>query len=252
MPRYALLVEYHGGPFAGWQRQADQPSVQQALETALAELNGGMTPTVSGAGRTDAGVHALGQVAHVDLDREIENRKLPDAINFHLRPAPVTVLRAARVADDFESRFHAEARHYRYEIVNRRADLTVAAGLAWRVPSRLDAKAMHEAAQALIGLHDFSTFRDAECQADSPVRTLSDIRVERHGEHITVTAHAPSFLHRQVRSIVGSLVEVGRGRRPVRWMADILAAADRSQCGPVAPPDGLYLTRVDYPVDPFA
>jgi len=252
MARFALKIEYHGGPFAGWQRQADQPSVQEAVERALAELNGGQPPTIQAAGRTDAGVHAKGQVAHVDLARDIHPSKLADALNAHLRPAPVAIVACAEVPLTFEARFSARARHYRFEIVNRRGNLALEAGLAWRVPVRLDTAAMDRAAQALTGHHDFSTFRDSECQADSAMRTLSAISVQGAGERVTVECHAPSFLHRQVRSIVGSLVEVGRGRQAPEWITEILAAADRSLCGPVAPPDGLYLTRVDYEPDPFS
>jgi tRNA pseudouridine38-40 synthase len=251
MPRFALLVEYDGTAFSGWQRQAGQPSVQEALERALAPLAGGVPPTIQGAGRTDSGVHAEGQVAHVDLAREIAADKLADAVNYHLRPAPVAVRMAACVPDSFEARFSARARHYRYDIINRRADLALHRGRSWRVGTPLDADAMQQAAQALIGRHDFSTFRDSECQADSPVRTLSAMCVARDGDRITITCHAPSFLHRQVRSMVGSLVEVGRGYQPLGWIADILAAANRHRCGPVAPPDGLYLVRVDYEPDPF-
>ena len=245
MPRYRLTLEYDGRPFAGWQRQAGQPSVQAALERAAAELAAGPV-TVIGAGRTDAGVHASGQCAHLDLGREMGGDKLADALNAHLRPDPVAVLAAARVDEGFHARFSATQRHYLYRIVNRRADLTFEKGLAWRIGQTLDASAMHTGAQALVGQHDFSTFRDAQCQADSPVKTLDAITVRRSDEAVEITCSARSFLHRQVRSITGSLVEVGRGRCPPEWIGEILAAADRSQCGPVAPPDGLYLTRVDY------
>ena len=252
MPRYALRIEYHGGPFAGWQRQVDQPSVQATVEKALARLNDGTAPTIHAAGRTDSGVHATGQVIHVDLDREIRADKLADALNFHLRPAPVAAVAATIVSASFEARFAAKTRHYRYEIINRRANLTLARGLAWRVPVALDTEAMHASAQHLVGHHDFSTFRDSDCQAKSPMRTLERIDVTRAGEMVSVTCSAPSFLHRQVRSIVGSLVEVGRGTQSPGWIAEILAAADRTLCGPVAPPEGLYLTRVDYDPDPFS
>lgn len=245
MPRYKLTLEYDGRPFAGWQRQAGQPSVQEALEHAAAALEGAPV-TVLGAGRTDAGVHATGQVAHLDLSREMTGDKLADALNAHLRPDPVAVLEGARVAADFHARFDATQRHYLYRILNRRADLTFQKGLAWRIGQPLDVGAMHTAAQALMGRHDFSTFRDAQCQADSPVKTLDAIAVRRDGEAVEISCSARSFLHRQVRSMVGSLVEIGRGRRPVGWIGEILAAAERSQCGPVAPPDGLYLIGVDY------
>ncbi len=245
MPRYKLILEYNGAPFQGWMKLPGKRTVQGVIEEAAALVEGAPV-AVYGAGRTDAGVHATGQVAHLELRLERPD-KVADALNFHLRPHPVAVLSAHRVADDFHARFSATARHYRYLVVNRRADLALARGFAWRVPQRLDAAAMNTAAQALTGTHDFSTFRDAECQAASPVRTLSYARVERSGERIVFTFGAPSFLHRQVRSMVGSLVEIGRGHRPVSWARDILAAADRSQCGQVAPPDGLYLERVDYP-----
>ncbi len=245
MQRVKLTIEYDGRPYAGWQRQADQPSVQRALETAAAALDG-RPVTVQGAGRTDAGVHATGQVAHLDLTRPRPIWKVADALNFHLRPEPVCVLHAEQVSDAFNARFSATERAYRYVIINRRADLTLQKGLAWRVPMQLDALAMQDAAQCLIGQHDFTTFRDTECQADSPVRTLDRIRVHRAGPQIEISVAARSFLHRQVRSIVGSLVEVGRGARTVRWIEDILSARDRTLCGPVAPAGGLYLERVDY------
>ncbi len=245
MPRYRLLIEYDGRPFAGWQRQAGQPTVQGALERAAAVLNGAPV-TVHGAGRTDAGVHALGQVAHVDFKRDFPLHKLADALNAHLRPDPVAVLAAAEAGADFDARHSATRRHYRYRIVNRRAPVTVERGLVWRVPMALDAAAMHAAAQALVGRHDFTTFRDAECQAASPVKTLDAIAVTRAGDAVELTCSARSFLHRQVRSMAGSLVEVGRSRRPPAWIADILTAKDRTRCGPVAPADGLYLVRVEY------
>lgn len=248
MPRYKLLIEYHGGPYQGWMKLPGKPTVQAALEEAAAKLDGGPVE-VYGAGRTDAGVHATGQVAHMDLRQDRPN-KIADAMNFHLRPHPIAVLKAERVGEDFHARFSATARHYRYVVINRRADLAIERGIAWRVPSRLDAGKMHEAAQAFIGAHDFSTFRDADCQAASPVKTLWQFDVSRAGERIEFTCSAPSFIHRQVRSMVGSLVEIGRGRHPVRWAREILEAADRSRCGPVAPADGLFLERVDYDPPP--
>jgi tRNA pseudouridine38-40 synthase len=244
MPRYRLLIEYHGGPFQGWQKLPGLPTVQGMLEAAAAQLDGAPVD-VFGAGRTDSGVHATGQVAHMDLQTD-RGRKVADAMNFHLRPHPIAVLKAEEVSEAFHARFNATQRHYRYEIVNRRADLTVGRGLAWRVPSKLSAENMHEAAQALIGTHDFTTFRDSDCQALTPVKTLNEIKVWREGERVIITCRAQSFIHRQVRSMVGSLVDVGRGKQPVRWIADILAATDRTQCGPIAPADGLYLTQVDY------
>lgn len=245
MTRYKLLVEYDGRPFLGWQRQDDGATVQGVIEAAAEALNGTAT-LVQGSGRTDSGVHATGQIAHLDLRDDIPARKIADALNHHMRPHPVAVLAAVAAPDDFHARFHAIARHYRYTIVNRRADLTVERGLAWRVPSQLDADAMDRAAQSLLGLHDFTTFRDTQCQADSPMRTLDKIAVQRFSDRVEITCSARSFLHRQVRSIVGSLVEVGRGRERERWIGEILAAQDRTACGPVAPPDGLYLERVDY------
>ncbi|MFN4024559.1 MAG: tRNA pseudouridine(38-40) synthase TruA [Hyphomonas sp.] len=244
MPRYKLLIEYNGGPYRGWMKLPDKPTVQAALEEAAAKLDGGPVE-VLGAGRTDAGVHATGQVAHMDLRQDRPN-KVADAMNFHLRPHPVAVLKAEKVDENFHARFSATMRHYRYVVINRRAHLVLDHGLAWRVPSRLDAAKMHAAAQAFVGTHDFSTFRDAECQAASPVKTLTRFDVARYGERIEFNCCAPSFIHRQVRSMVGSLVEVGRGRQSVSWIGDILAAADRTECGPVAPADGLFLERVEY------
>ncbi len=246
MPRYKLTIEYDGGPFSGWQRQENGPSVQGALEAAAAALDGGPVD-VLGAGRTDAGVHALGQVAHLDLRKDLRADTVRDALNAHLRPNPVAVLDAEEVAADFHARFSAVGRAYLYRLVDRRPPLTLDAGKVWRIPQRLDADAMHAAAQHLVGRHDFTTFRDAECQAESPVKTLDVLTVSRVGEELHIVAKARSFLHRQVRSMTGSLVEVGRGRWATGDMARILAAADRSQCGPVAPPDGLYLTKVEYP-----
>ena len=245
MPRYKLLIEYHGGPYQGWMRLPGKPTVQGVLEAAAAKLDG-RPVEVLGAGRTDAGVHATGQVAHLDLEQD-RPAKVADALNAHLRPHPIAVLKAVKVSEDFHARFSATTRHYRYIIINRRADLALERGLAWRVPSKLDAAAMHDAAQLLLGHHDFTTFRDTACQAASPVKTLDRLDVARFGDRIEITCSAQSFLHRQVRSMVGSLVEVGRARHPVRWMGDILKAADRTRCGPIAPADGLYLERVDYP-----
>ena len=245
MPRYRLLIEYNGGPFQGWQGLPGLPTVQGALEEAATKLDDGAPVEVFGAGRTDSGVHATGQVAHMDLQID-RGHKVADAMNFHLRPHPIAILKAEEVDDEFSARFSATERHYRFIIVNRRADLTLERGLAWRVPSALDADKMHEAAQHLVGTHDFTTFRDTDCQANSPLRTLNAISVSRYGDRVELTCRAQSFLHRQVRSMVGSLVEVGRGRRPVQWIKQILEAADRTKCGPISPPDGLYLEKVDY------
>ena len=245
MPRYKLIIEYDGAPFAGWQIQAESLTVQGVLTAAVAAMSG-ETALVQGAGRTDAGVHARGQVAHVDLGRDWEADTVRDALNAHLRPHPVAVLAAERVADDFNARTSAVKRHYLYCIINRRADLTLDAGHAWRVPRPLDAAAMHAAAQALVGKHDFTTFRSTECQANSPIKTLDRLDVSRDADEIAVTASARSFLHSQVRSMVGSLVAVGEGRWSAGHLAAALEARDRAACGQVAPPDGLYLMRVDY------
>lgn len=244
--RYRLLIEYDGGPFAGWQRQDNGPSVQGAIEEAIF-LFCGERVTLIAAGRTDAGVHALGQVAHCDLARPTTPDELRDALNAHLRPAPVSILLAEHAAPEFHARFDAIRRAYRYEILNRRAPPAIRRGHVWHVPRTLDARAMHEAAQHLIGRHDFTTFRAAQCQAKSPVRTLDLLQVKREGEIIVIEAEARSFLHHQIRSITGSLKQVGDGKWPPEHMARILAARDRTACGPVAPPDGLYLTRVEYP-----
>lgn len=246
MTRVRLLIEYDGAPFSGWQRQPDMPTVQGALEAAAFHLNQANT-TIQGAGRTDAGVHARGQVAHFDLIKNIPENKVADAFNAHLRPNPVSVLDAKFVDDEFHARFHATARHYRYIIENRRADLSLDRGRAWRIGAPLDIDAMQEGANLLIGQHDFTTFRDTLCQADSPVRTLDRIELIRRGRQIHVEYSARSFLHRQVRSITGSLVEVGRGKFAANWITDILNAKDRTACGPVAPADGLYLEHIDYP-----
>lgn len=249
MTRFKLTLEYDGGPFSGWQRQDNAPSVQASLERAAAALTGAASP-VYGAGRTDAGVHALGQVAHVDIAKSLTADAVRDGLNHHLRPEPIAVLAAEEVAPDFHARFGAVRRAYRYLIRDRRAPLTLERGHMWRLPQPLDAGAMHEAAQALVGRHDFTTFRDAQCQAESPVKSLDEISVERlEGGVVAVACAARSFLHRQVRSIVGTLAEVGRGKWRVDDVADALAAADRAACGPVAPPDGLYLVAVAYPED---
>ncbi len=245
MPRYRITIEYDGAPFVGWQQQDNGPSVQGALQEALTSLTGETTP-VLGAGRTDAGVHAFAQVAHFDLGRTWQTDRLRDGLNAHLGQQPVAVLNASAVDGDFHARFSARRRHYVYSIANRRPKLALEHGRAWRVPVPLDAAAMHTAAQCLIGQHDFTTFRASECQAASPVKTLDFISVERHGELVEISTHARSFLHNQVRSIVGSLKQVGTGKWPIEQMAEALAACDRTACGPVAPAHGLYLARVDY------
>jgi tRNA pseudouridine38-40 synthase len=245
MARYKLTIEYDGTSFVGWQIQATGLSVQGLL-TAAIEAFCGERVAVQGAGRTDAGVHATGQVAHCDLPTAPAVDTVRDAVNAHLRPHPIAVLSAERVADDFDARFSAKARHYLYRIVNRRPDLALERHHAWRVPRPLDAEAMHAAAQRLVGKHDFTTFRAAECQAKSPVKTLTRLDVARDGEVVAIRACARSFLHHQVRSIVGSLVLVGDRKWSADDLAAALAARDRAACGPVAPPDGLYLVAVGY------
>ncbi len=245
MPRYKLTIEYDGGPFVGWQVQGSAPSVQGALMGAI-EAFCGERVKVGGAGRTDAGVHALGQVAHVDLAKDWDADTVRDAITAHLRPQPVVVLAAEKVSDAFDARFSAVKRHYRYRIVNRRADLALDRGRAWRLPRPLNHEAMHAAAQRLVGRHDFTTFRHVDCQAKSPVKTLDRLDVTRQGEELRISASARSFLHSQVRSMVGALVFVGEGRWSADDLSAALAARDRTVCAPVAPPGGLYLVQVDY------
>ena len=255
MPRYALRVEYDGRPFAGWQRQDGPASVQQALEAALRVLEPAM-PSIAAAGRTDAGVHATGQVAHADLARDWDPFRLSEAVNFHLKPAPVAVTACARVAEDWHARFDARERRYTFRIVARRAPLTVDAGRAWRVIGPLDVAAMRRGAANLVGLHDFTTFRASICQAKSPVKTLDAVEVEERaypgGQDIRLHLRARSFLHNQVRSIAGTLERVGAGAWTPERVAEALEAKDRAACGPVAPPDGLTLTGVGYEADPFA
>jgi len=243
--RLKLGVAYDGTGLCGWQRQDNGPTVQAHIEDAVEQMTGKKT-FVRGAGRTDAGVHALGQVAHFDLSSVRETDTIRDALNAHLRPHPIAILSAEKVAPDFDARRSAVRRHYLYRIANRRPDLAIDRGRAWRVPRRLDADAMHAAAQRLVGKHDFTTFRSTECQAKSPEKTLDRLDVSRAGDEIHVTAVARSFLHNQVRSMVGSLVPVGDGKWTAEDLARALAARDRAACGPVAPPDGLYLVRVDY------
>jgi tRNA pseudouridine38-40 synthase len=246
MTRYRLTVEYDGGPYVGFQAQANGRSIQGELERAILAFSG-ETIRIHGAGRTDTGVHATGQVVHLDLDKAWRAEVVMNAINAHLFPAPIAVLAAEAVGDDFHARFSANGRRYLYRILARPGPPALDQGRVWHIKTALDAEAMLDAAARLIGVHDFTTFRDAACQAKSPVKTLDAATVDRLGEELRVTFAARSFLHRQVRSMVGSLVEVGRGR----WSADDLAAAlearDRARCGPVAPPQGLYLTEVIYP-----
>jgi tRNA pseudouridine38-40 synthase len=245
MPRYKLTIEYDGTPFVGWQMQDNGPSVQGLLVDAIAAFTGERT-AVHGAGRTDAGVHARGQVAHVDLGKDWDDDAVRDAINFHLRPQPIAVLAAAHVADGFDARFSATRRHYLYRICNRRADLALEQNRTWRVPRPLDSGAMHAAAQSLVGRHDFTTFRAAECQAKSPLKTLDRLDVTREDDEVRIVAVARSFLQHQVRSMAGSLVHVGEGKWSPDDLAAALAARDRARCGQVAPPQGLYLMRVEY------
>jgi tRNA pseudouridine38-40 synthase len=245
MPRYKLTIEYDGTPFVGWQVQDNGASVQGVLVDAIAGFTGERV-AVQGAGRTDAGVHALGQVAHADLAKDWDIDTVRDAINFHLRPQPIAVLAAERVTETFDARFSAIKRYYLYRIVNRRADLALDQHRAWRIGRPLDGAAMHEAAQKLVGRHDFTTFRAAECQAKSPVKTLDRLDVACDGEDVRICASARSFLHHQVRSMVGSLIHVGEGKWSADDLASALAASDRAACGQVAPPQGLYLVRVEY------
>jgi tRNA pseudouridine38-40 synthase len=245
MPRYKLIIEYDGTPFSGWQIQDNALTVQGALETAVKAICG-EDVRVNGAGRTDAGVHALAQVAHCDIAKHFVPGRFRDGLNAHLRPHPIGVLSAEIVPENFEARFSAIKRHYLYRITNTRANLALDIKRSWRVPRRLDTDAMHEAAQQLLGKHDFTTFRDTECQAKSPEKTLDQLDVERDGDAVRIMTSARSFLHSQVRSMVGSLVWVGEGRWSADDLAAALAARNRAACGPVAPPEGLYLMRVEY------
>ncbi|WP_212525517.1 tRNA pseudouridine(38-40) synthase TruA [Actibacterium sp. MT2.3-13A] len=254
MPRYALKLEYDGAPFAGWQRQADQPSVQGAVEAALAKLERDV-PSIAAAGRTDAGVHALGQVAHCELTREWDPFRLSEALNYHLKPHPVAVVACARVADDFHARFSALERQYLFRLVTRRAPVVHDAGKVWQVQNPLALEPMQRAARYLLGRHDFTTFRASICQADSPVKTLDELRIEEmdypSGREFRFHVRARSFLHNQVRSFVGTLERVGAGAWTPEDVKAALEARARAACGPVCPPQGLYLARVGYPEDPF-
>lgn len=255
MPRFAFKIEYDGAPFNGWQRQAQgQPSVQAAIEEALAWLEPG-PHTIAAAGRTDTGVHGLGQVAHVDLTKDWDPFRLSEALNHHLRPAPVAILACARVDEGFHARFSAIERRYLYRILARRAPPVLDRGQVWHVLNPLDLAAMQEGAAHLVGHHDFTTFRSTLCQSKSPVKTLDEITITAHptphGTEYRFFLRARSFLHNQVRSMVGSLVRVGSGSWQPARIAQALAARDRAACGTVAPPQGLCLTEVKYPVDPF-
>ncbi|MEM1432376.1 MAG: tRNA pseudouridine(38-40) synthase TruA [Pseudomonadota bacterium] len=255
MPRYALLIEYDGAPFSGWQRQAEHPSVQGAIEAALGKLEADL-PSIAAAGRTDAGVHATGQVAQADMARDWDPFRLSEALNHHLKPAPVAIRAAARAPEEWHARFSAVERRYLFRIAVRRAPPALLAGRVWHVPYALDVAAMQAGAAHLVGHHDFTTFRASECQADSAVKTLDEASVTafaaEEGREIHCRFRARSFLHSQVRSFVGSLVQVGRGAWVPDDIARALEARDRAACGPVSPPQGLYLTGVSYPVDPFA
>lgn len=255
MPRYALKVEYHGAPFAGWQRQKDVPSVQGAIETALAKLEPG-PHTIAAAGRTDAGVHALAQVAHCDLSKDWQPFRLSEALNHHLKPLPVAIVDCAEVTPDWHARFSAHERRYHFRLLMRRAPAAHQKGLVWQINHPLDVSAMQDAANMLLGQHDFTTFRSSICQADSPVKTLDQLTVTevptRAGPEVHFDVRARSFLHNQVRSFVGTLERVGSGAWTPQDVADALAACDRARCGPVCPPQGLYLAGVGYADDPFA
>lgn len=245
MPRYRLTLEYDGTPFVGWQVQASGVSVQGRLAEAIQKFSG-ESADVRGAGRTDAGVHARGQVAHVDLAKVWPPDTVRDAVNFHLKPDPIAVLDCALAGDDFDARFSATARHYLYRIVTRRGTLALDRNRAWRVAHALDVGAMHAAAQVLVGRHDFTTFRAAGCQARSPVKTLDRLDVTDDGEEVRIQASARSFLHHQVRSMAGSLKHVGEGKWSMDDMRAALEARDRARCGVIAPAAGLYLMRVEY------
>ena len=245
MYRYKLIIEYDGTPYVGWQIQDNGLSVQEVLHKALSKLTGeDFVP--KGSGRTDAGVHALGQVAHIDLTKEWSTDKIRDGLNYHIRPEPIAVLKAEPVAQDFDARFSATLRHYRYVIVNRRPRLTLDRHSAWLVPRPLDETRMHEAAQSFVGHHDFTTFRSTHCQAKSPLKSVEAVSVRREGDRVIVECSARSFMHNQVRSMVGSLIEVGRMKWQPRDIALALEAKERRRCGPVAPAGGLYFWKVEY------
>jgi tRNA pseudouridine38-40 synthase len=248
MRRFKLLIEYDGRPFVGWQRQENGLSVQEVLENAAASVEE-QPVTVFGAGRTDSGVHALEMAAHLDIAKDLSAETVKDALNYHMRPHPVSVLHTEEVDEEFHARFSCTRRHYLYRLKIQREPLALEAGRIWRRPYDLDIEKMQEAANLLLGEHDFTTFRSTQCQAKSPVKTLDALTVSRDGQHIDVICHARSFLHNQVRSLVGTLERVGSGRWPVEKVAQALAAKDRAACGPVAPADGLYFARADYDPD---
>jgi tRNA pseudouridine38-40 synthase len=250
MPRYALKLEFCGTGFVGWQRQAEGLSVQQVIEEAAAPLNGGAPATATAAGRTDAGVHAEAMVVDLLLAADLPPERVREAINARTLPHPVVALAAARVADGFSARFACIGRAYRYRILNRAARPALEAGRLWHVKRRLDAEAMQAAAQRLLGRHDFSAFRAAACQAKSPLRTLDRLEVTRIGEEVVIAAEARSFLHHQVRNLVGTLVEVGAGKRSVDWPRQVLEGRDRTKAGQTAPPDGLVFVAARYDPEP--
>lgn len=254
MPRYALKIEYHGAPFKGWQRQSDQKTVQGCIEAALARLQKGVH-NIAAAGRTDAGVHATGQVAHCDMDREWTPFRLSEALNFHLKPSPIAIVACAAVGDDWHARFSALERHYHFRILCRRAPVTHLDGLVWQVKGPLDITAMQKAAGYLVGRHDFTTFRSTICQAETPVKTLDRLHISQvetlYGPEVHFSVQARSFLHNQVRSFVGSLERVGAGYWTPEDLRKALQARDRAACGPVCSPNGLYLAHVVYAQPPF-
>jgi tRNA pseudouridine38-40 synthase len=250
MPLYALTLEYDGGPFVGWQRQGNGLSVPQVLEEAAAKLNDGVPPTAIAAGRTDAGVHAEGQVAQLAIARDLPPDRLREALNYHTRPHPVAVVRAALAPEGWNARFSAVRRGYRYRILNRRARPALEAGRVWHIQQPLDAAAMHAAAQRLLGKHDFSAFRAAACQAKTAIRTLDRLDVSRQGDEVVIIAEARSFLHHQIRNLAGTLQEVGLGKRGVEWPRRLLDGRDRSQAGQTAPAEGLTFSFVRYPEEP--
>ena len=246
MTRWKLTIEYHGGPYCGWQRQDGQPSVQQEIEEAIQKFSQ-QEVRIQGAGRTDTGVHALGQVAHFDLEyRPISGFDIAKAINAHLKPQPIVILKAEEAHPEFHARFHATNKLYRYKIINRSTPLGIDQGLAWQVWRPLDADAMHDAAQLMLGQHDFTTFRDSECQAKTPVRTLDRIELKRDGDAVIMEVEAKSFLHHQVRNTIGTLILVGEGKWTKADFKKAFEAKDRTKGGITAPPDGLYLVRIDY------
>ncbi len=245
MPRYKCLIEFDGTGFSGWQRQENAPSIQQIIEEAIEKFSGEKAVTFT-SGRTDSGVHAYGMVIHFDLEQKWDEFKVMGALNYHTRPHKIAILEVNLVGEEFHARFCAKKRYYVYKIVNRRADLALDAGRAWHVPVKLDEKKMQEAAQYMIGKFDFTSFRDAQCQAKSPIKTLDEVRVERDGDMIFVHVSAQSFMHHMVRNIVGTLKIVGAGKWQPERVKEIIAAKDRTKAGPTAPAHGLYFVRVDY------